>query len=88
VGLHRPAPASWIPATGRIVLSEVGPEFSADAQVSVLVHEPAHALVRSDRREDDPKLGYAEEELVVKQMRRRYRASGGRPTPRAGLGRC
>ena len=56
------------PATGRIVLEDVGPGFSPNAQVSVLVHELAHALVRIDRREDDPKLGYAAEEVVVESV--------------------
>jgi antirestriction protein ArdC len=56
------------PATGRIVLEDVGPEFSANAQVSVLVHELAYALVRIDRREEDPKLGYAEEEEVAEAV--------------------
>lgn len=56
------------PATGRIVVEDVGPEFSANAQVSVLVHELAHALVRIDRREDDPKLDYASEEVVVESV--------------------
>lgn len=56
------------PASGRIVVEDVGPEFSANAQVSVLVHELAHALVRIDRRDDDPKLGYAEEEVVVESV--------------------
>jgi antirestriction protein ArdC len=56
------------PATGRIAVAEVGPEVSANAQVSVLVHEIAHALVRIDHRDDDPKLGYAEEEVVVESV--------------------
>lgn len=56
------------PATGRIVVEEVGPELSANAQVSVLVHELAHALVRIDRRDDDPKLDYAAEEVVVESV--------------------
>ena len=56
------------PATGRIVVEEVGPQFSANAQVSVLVHELAHVLVRIDRREEGPKLGYAEEEVVVESV--------------------
>ncbi len=56
------------PATGRIVLEDVGPGFSANAQVSVLVHELAHALVRIDHRDGDPKLGYAEEEVVVESV--------------------
>jgi antirestriction protein ArdC len=56
------------PATGRIVVEDVGPAFSANAQVSALVHELAHALVRIDRRDGDPKLGYAEEEVVVESV--------------------
>jgi antirestriction protein ArdC len=56
------------PASGRIVVEDVGPAFSANAQVSVLVHELAHALVRIDRREDDPKLDYASEEVVVESV--------------------
>jgi antirestriction protein ArdC len=56
------------PATGPIVVEDVGPDFSANAQVSVLVHELAHALVRIDRREDDPKLDYASEEVVVESV--------------------
>jgi antirestriction protein ArdC len=56
------------PATGRIVVEDVGPDFSANAQVSVLVHELAHALARIDRRDDDPKLDYAAEEVVVESV--------------------
>jgi antirestriction protein ArdC len=56
------------PATGRIVVEDTGPGFSANAQVSVLVHELAHALVRIDRREGDPRLRYAEEEVVVESV--------------------
>lgn len=56
------------PATGRIVVEDVGPGLSANAQVSVLVHELAHALVRLDRRDDDPKLDYAAEEVVVESV--------------------
>jgi antirestriction protein ArdC len=56
------------PATGRIVVEDVGPGFSANAQISVLVHELAHALVRIDRRDDDPKLDYASEEVVVESV--------------------
>ncbi len=56
------------PATGRIVIEDVGPDFSANAQVSVLVHELAHALVRIDRRAADPKLDYATEEVVVESV--------------------
>jgi antirestriction protein ArdC len=56
------------PATGRIVVEDVGSGFSANAQVSVLIHELAHALVRIDRRDDDPKLDYAAEEVVVESV--------------------
>jgi antirestriction protein ArdC len=56
------------PATGRIVVEDVGEGFSSNAQVSVLVHELAHALVRIDRRDDDPKLDYASEEVVVESV--------------------
>lgn len=61
VGYHEPA-------TGRIVVEDVGPAFSANAQVSVLIHELAHALVRLDRRDEDPKLDYASEEVVVESV--------------------
>jgi antirestriction protein ArdC len=56
------------PATGRVVVEETGPDFSPNAQVSVLIHELAHALVRLDRREDDPLLDYATEEVVVESV--------------------
>jgi antirestriction protein ArdC len=56
------------PATGRVVIEALGPEFSANAQVSVLIHELSHALVRKDRREGDPKLDYAAEEVVVESV--------------------
>lgn len=56
------------PATSRVVVEEVGPEFSANAQVGVMVHELAHALVRIDRRDEDPKLDYASEEVVVESV--------------------
>jgi antirestriction protein ArdC len=49
----------------RIAVEEVGEGFSANAQVSVEVHELAHALVGCERREQDPTLNYAEEEVVV-----------------------
>lgn len=39
-----------------------------NAQVDVACHELAHALVRHDRRDDDPQLGYAEEELVAESV--------------------
>ena len=56
------------PASARVVVDVIGPEFSANAQVSVLVHELAHALVRLDRQDGDPKLDYAAEEVVVEAV--------------------
>jgi antirestriction protein ArdC len=41
---------------------------SDNARARTRVHELAHALVRLDRREQDPQLGYAEEELVVESV--------------------
>jgi hypothetical protein len=53
--------------SGRIVIDS-DPEVSANARVSILVHELSHALVRRDRREGDPKLTYGEEEVVVEAV--------------------
>ncbi len=39
-----------------------------NAQVDVACHELAHALVRHDHQEDNPQLGYAEEELVAESV--------------------
>ena len=55
------------PASGRIVIDS-DPELSANARVSILVHELSHALVRRDRREGDPSLSYSEEEVVVEAV--------------------
>lgn len=41
---------------------------SVNGQVATLIHELAHALVRSDRRPEDPTLSYAQEELVVESV--------------------
>jgi hypothetical protein len=41
---------------------------AVNAQVDVACHELAHALVRHDRQDDDPQLGYAEEELVAESV--------------------
>jgi antirestriction protein ArdC len=49
----------------RIAVEAAGEGFSANAQVSVAVHELAHALVGIEKRDDDPTLSYAEEEVVV-----------------------
>jgi antirestriction protein ArdC len=46
----------------------INEEQSVNAQVSVTCHELAHALVRHDRRDDDPQLSYAEEELVAESV--------------------
>jgi antirestriction protein ArdC len=53
------------PQTGKIAVEEIGPDFSANAQVATEVHELAHAVVRHDRRDDDPRLTYGSEEVVV-----------------------
>jgi antirestriction protein ArdC len=60
VGYHEPA-------TNRIVIDN-GPERSPNAEVQTLVHELAHLLIATDRSEDDPKLAYGEEELVVESV--------------------
>lgn len=39
-----------------------------NGQVAVAIHELAHALVRVDRRQSDPNLTYAQEELVVESI--------------------
>ena len=53
------------PERQQIGVEPVGEQFSANAQVATTVHELAHALVRCERREEDPSLSYAEEEVVV-----------------------
>jgi antirestriction protein ArdC len=55
------------PASGRIVIDSDA-ALAANARVSILVHELAHALVRADRRDGDPRLGYGEEEVVVEAV--------------------
>lgn len=47
---------------------EINDAQAVNAQISVLCHELAHALVRHDHHEDDPQLGYAEEELVAESV--------------------
>lgn len=49
----------------RIRVNPVGEGFSPNAQIAVAIHELSHALVCVDREEGDPKLTYAEEEVVV-----------------------
>jgi len=54
----------YAPAEKRIVIAaEAG--ISANAELKTLIHELSHALVRCERQEEDPKLTYAEEEVVV-----------------------
>jgi antirestriction protein ArdC len=55
------------PASGRIVIDS-DPSVSPNAQVATLIHELAHALIRAERREDDPKLDYRSEEVVVESV--------------------
>ncbi|HET9185843.1 MAG TPA: ArdC-like ssDNA-binding domain-containing protein [Solirubrobacterales bacterium] len=55
------------PASGRIVIDS-DPELAANARVSILIHELAHALVRIDRRGADPTLRYGEEEVVAEAV--------------------
>ncbi|HEX5983894.1 MAG TPA: ArdC-like ssDNA-binding domain-containing protein [Solirubrobacterales bacterium] len=54
-----------VPSRRHIGVEPISERFSANAQVGVEIHELSHALVRCDPREEDPKLSYAEEEVVV-----------------------
>lgn len=81
------------PSSGRIVIDN-GIEHSPNAQVSTLIHEVSHALVRLEHNHDDPKLSYAEEEVVVEAVAYCVCASVGFdtsgesiPTPQAGVER-
>ena len=53
------------PRSRDIAVEVVGEGFSPNAQVATTVHELSQALVRCDRREEDPTLTYREEEVVV-----------------------
>lgn len=53
------------PQRQHIGVEPISAEFSANAQVGIEIHELAHALVRCDRREEDPDLTYGDEEVVV-----------------------
>jgi antirestriction protein ArdC len=48
-----------------VVIRPLGLDFSANAQVATAIHEAAHALLSLARQDDDPKLSYAEEEVVA-----------------------
>jgi antirestriction protein ArdC len=62
------AAAGYFDATARRIVIDNKPERSPNSQVSTLIHEIAHALVRLDRREEDPQLDYAAEEVVVEAV--------------------
>jgi antirestriction protein ArdC len=62
------------PATGRIVVDN-GAGRSPNAEIQTLIHELAHLLIRVDRRDDDPKLTYRAEEVVVESVA--YSVCGG-----------
>ena len=53
------------PASKKIVIDE---SQAVNSQVATLVHELGHALVRAERQDNDPKLDYASEELVVESV--------------------
>lgn len=53
------------PAAKRLTIND---DQAVNAQMSVLCHELAHALVRQDRQPEDPELDYAEEELVAESV--------------------
>ncbi len=73
------------PASGRIAIDVISPRFSANAQLSVLIHELAHALVRLEHQHDDPRLSYAEEEVVVESVAYSVCASVGLDTAGAAV---
>lgn len=68
------------PAAKRVTIND---GQSVNAQVDVLCHEVAHVLVRVDRRDGEPRLGYAEEELVAESVAH-LAVSFTAPTSRSG----
>jgi hypothetical protein len=48
-----------------------------NGQIAALLHELAHALVRVDHHDDDPKLSYAAEELAVESVAHSVAAAAG-----------
>jgi antirestriction protein ArdC len=64
--ISRAAHGFYEPSNRRIVIDDA--TASANAQVATLIHELAHALLRCERREEDPSLTYAEEEVVVESV--------------------
>jgi hypothetical protein len=65
----------WCDPKRRRIVVDAG--LPANAQVRVLVHELAHALVRADRQDDDPDLDAAAEELVAETTAYSVCASSG-----------
>ncbi len=63
-----PAEGYYEPSTKKIRIQPVSAQFSPNAQVSVGIHELAHALVRHSHQDDDPKLTYAEEEVIAESV--------------------
>lgn len=61
-----PAHGFYEPSSRRIVIDDAG--AGANAQVATLTHELAHALLRCERRDEDPSLTYGEEEVVVESV--------------------
>jgi len=51
--------------------------LEANGKIAALLHELAHALVRVDRRDGDPRLTYAAEELVVESIAYSVAAAAG-----------
>ena len=60
-------------------------DFSANAQFAVGVHELSHALLRHERREDDPVLRRGEEEVVVECVAYTVCSVAGLDTARASV---
>lgn len=55
------------PKSRRIVI-DCGPGRSPDAQAQTLIHEVSHALIRIEPKAEDPKLTFADEEVVVEAV--------------------
>jgi hypothetical protein len=58
-------------------LIKVEQALAPNGQIAALMHELAHALVRVDRTDGDPKLSYAAEELVVESIAYSVAATAG-----------
>lgn len=66
--IHGAAEGYYEPSTKEIRIQPVSAHFSPNAQVSVGIHELAHALVRHDHHDDDPRPTYAEEEVIAEAV--------------------